>query len=83
MRNVIFSIIAASFLSSILTALIINRSAIANAHSAAVVTDEDNGIVRIVIDGKDMLTVTGAGVAVNGMFNHAGIAAPAKPGKSP
>ncbi|RIK59432.1 MAG: hypothetical protein DCC64_15915 [Planctomycetota bacterium] len=46
----------------------ITHQAAADAHSAAVVTDDVNGIVRIVIDGKEVVRVDAAGVEINGVL---------------
>jgi hypothetical protein len=35
-------------------------------HSAAIVTDEENGVVRIMIDGRAIMTVNSAGLSVDG-----------------
>lgn len=38
----------------------------ASAHSAAVLADEENGAVRIVIDGQTIMTIAKTGVDVEG-----------------
>ncbi len=74
MRDFILVFVAALF-ASVFTYLIADRAASAQAHSAAVVADEEHGVVRIVIDGKDVARFEGSGLHVRDDIRFGGVIA--------
>jgi hypothetical protein len=71
MRNFI-SIAAAAFMSSFSTWLITERAATAQAHSAAVVADEEHGALRFMIDGREAAWLDASGFYVRGDMAYSG-----------
>jgi hypothetical protein len=76
-------IVAVALLSSFFTWVVMDRVATAKAHSAAVVTDEESGVVRIVIDGKDIMRIDADSVEINGILKPARIVHPTLSGPLP
>lgn len=61
----------------------IHTASARSAHSAAVVTDEETGVVRIVIDGRDILRADADGVEINGVLKPTRIVHPTLSGPLP
>jgi len=66
MRDFILVFCAALF-ASVLTYAIADHAAKAQAHTAQVVTDEEGGAVRVLIDGKDIARFDARGLHVDGL----------------
>jgi hypothetical protein len=71
MRDFIFICIAV-FLSSFVTWLVTDRAATAQPHSTAVVADDESGVIRFMVDGRERAWIDATGFYIHGDVTYAG-----------
>ena len=81
MRHFLFLCVAV--IASSLSTYLIARSAEAETKTTAIVADEANRMVRVMIDGKEVARFTSEGVDVPGNIKFGGVMTDTVPGAGP
>ncbi|PPC99404.1 MAG: hypothetical protein CTY31_10680 [Hyphomicrobium sp.] len=81
MRNIMFLLVAVSISSA--AAYLVTKSAVADGKTTAVIVDEANGIVRVMVEGKEVARFTSDGLDVPGDIKFGGVMTDTVPGAGP